>query len=38
MGQIKFDIGKDVSFVTPYNDMNTKCPTIAPDFKRTENC
>ena len=38
MGKVKFDIGYKVSFVTPYQYMNEKCPTEAPDYDRKDKC
>jgi hypothetical protein len=36
-GKVDLDFGK-MSFVEPYSHMDETCPTIAPDFKRRDNC
>jgi len=37
MGNMDFDLGK-FNFVDPYSHMNEKCPSLAPDFDRSEGC
>lgn len=37
MGKVLLDIGK-AGFVTPYSHMDEGCPTVAPDYTRTEGC
>lgn len=37
MGKVDFDIGK-MSFVEPYAHMAERCPTIAPNYERSEGC
>ena len=37
MGKVDFDLGK-INWVKPYDNMAERCPTLAPDFERTEGC
>ena len=37
MGKVHLDLGK-LSYVKPYNNMNERCPSMAPFFERPDNC
>ena len=37
MGKVDMDLGK-MNWVKPYNNMAEKCPSIAPDYERSEGC
>lgn len=37
MGKVKMNLGP-ASFVEPYDQMNERCPSIAPDYKRVAGC
>ena len=37
LGQYILKLGK-TSFVKPYQHMNEKCPTIAPNYNRIDKC
>ena len=37
MGKVDMDVGK-IGWVKPYPHMNEKCPSMAPNFERTEGC
>ena len=38
LGNYRIDLGPEYSTIEPYNHMNERCPSIAPEFKRPAGC